>query len=356
MMKRAIANLPLHYGKAPSWLFEKMKRLSKAIVLVMLEDYDAKVLLDRLSDPFWFQSFGCLLGFDWHSSGLTTTVCGALKEGLKGLEKNTGIFIAGGKGAASRKTPAELEKACESLSLDPASFIYASKMVAKVDTSGLQDGFSLYHHTFFLSRDSSWMVIQQGMNPQLKLARRYHWCSEFFSDFVCEPHKAIVSEAKSNPLNMVAKDSKDSRNLVTTLAGEEPEKVLKDLKSIKSLDLPFHHPIFAEDIDEKRLKKILYKTREISPKHFEELLGINGVGPKTIRALALISHLLYGVSPSFKDPPLYSFAHGGKDGHPYPVNREGYERSIEILFKALSRMRLGERDRIDAIKRLKEWF
>jgi len=355
-MRTGTANLPLHYGKAPPWLFEKMKNLAREITVFVVSEFGPDEMLKKLSDPFWFQAFGSVLGFDWHSSGLTTTVCGALKEVLKGSEKDFGLFIAGGKGRTSRKTPSEIEEFGSLISTDPAKLVYASKMAAKVDNNALQDGYQLYHHTFIFTARGSWSVIQQGMNPANRFARRYHWLSEGVRDFVCEPHSAICGDKKGAARNMVAQESEEARKTSTLLAQEKPATLLKDLEKIKTLSLPARHEVLVKDIHPERVKKIFLKTYERKPENFEQLLGMKGVGAKTIRALTLISELVYGTAPSFQDPVKFSFAHGGKDGYPYPVDKENYENSIEILTKALAQAKLGSTDKLKALKKLNAFY
>lgn len=354
-MRRGFADLPLHGGRAPRWLFQRMTRLSRAIIEIIVSEYGSEEFLKRISDPIWFQSFGCVLGFDWHSSGVTTTVCGALKQGLKDIEAELGIFIAGGKGKTSRKTPQEITVKTERFSLDPDPLVYASRMSAKVDSAGLQDGFQIYHHVFFGTSDGKWAVVQQGMNPDTRWARRYHWLSFDLIDFVNEPHKAIVCNHKTRPLNLVAKDSEDTRTVSVKLAQEKPAKTIKELKRIKELIMPEHHPIYGSDINPRRIEKILLSTYENPPNDFAALLIKQGVGPKTLRALALIAEITYGAKPSFKDPVSYSFAHGGKDGFPYPVNRVEYDRSIAILEKSIKQAKIGRTEQLNALKRLVHW-
>lgn len=355
-MRTGIANLPLHYGKTPPWLFQRMKKLAREITIWVVSEFGAKEMLKKLSDPFWFQAFGCVLGFDWHSSGLTTTVCGALKEGVKGLEYDLGLFVAGGKGASSRKTPAEIELAAPKLDTDPDKLIYASKMSAKVDTAALQDGYQLYHHIFIFTKTGSWSVIQQGMNEINRYARRYHWLSDDVKNFVCEPHTAICCDNKGKTLNMVAIESEEARDVTTFISKENPEKVILDIKKAQNLNLPSHHQVLLQDINPAKLHKVLLQTYETQPANFEQLLGTKGVGAKTIRALSLISELIYGSYVSFKDPVRYSFAHGGKDGHPYPVNKATYDTSIETLHKAISSAKIGQTEKKDAIRRLANWM
>ncbi|MEW6087015.1 MAG: DUF763 domain-containing protein [bacterium] len=352
MTRTGTAHLPLHYGNAPAWLFTKMRALSREIITLIVSDTGPDEVLRRMSDPFWFQAFGCVLGFDWHSSGLTTTVCGAVKESIRGIEKELGIFVAGGKGKTSRKTPSEIELWSEKISINPAKLVYASRMSAKVDNSAVQDGYQLYHHTFLFTKKGNWAVVQQGMNGVNRWARRYHWLSENVSNFVCEPHSAICSDNRGETLNMTAKESEAARIISTDASKENPEKLAEEIDKIISLELPGRHPVLQKDINSKYLKKIFLKTYKKQPDNFEHLLGIEGVGPKTIRALALISEIVYGKPPSFKDPARYSFAHGGKDGFPYPVDRENYEHSIEYLRKAVTLAKIGQTDKISALKRL----
>jgi len=351
--RTGIANLPLHYGKAPRWLFDRMVKLAREITIAIVADFGAEEMLRRLSDPYWFQALGCILGFDWHSSGVTTTLCGALKEGIKGLEPDLGLFIAGGKGRTSRQTPSEIEVWGDKISLDPTPLVYASRMSAKVDSAAVQDGYQLYHHTFLFTPSGSWTVIQQGMNEVNRYARRYHWLGEAVSSFVNEPHSAILSEVRGQALNLVASESNPARTSITDIATQQkPPGILADLKRLKTLNLPPHHPIGIHDLHPDSLSKILLSTYERQPSDFEQLLGLRGVGPKTIRALSLISELVYGVAPSYRDPARYSFAHGGKDGIPYPVDRKTYDQSIELLKKAIHKTKLGIREKNETLNRL----
>jgi hypothetical protein len=354
-MKTGIAHLPLHYGKAPSWLFQRMKRLSREVVLFVVDTYGSGEVLRRLSDPFWFQAFGCVLGFDWHSSGVTTTVCGALKEGLRGLDREIGLYVAGGKGGASRKTPREIAEICDGLALDGDPLIYASRMSAKVDSAAVQDGYQLYHHAFFFTREGSWAVVQQGMNEKTRYARRYHWLSEGMKDFVCEPHWAVCCDQKGQTLNLVAQESDEARQAIATLSHEAPERLMAEAKKVNELYLPEGHGVPMEMIRLERMEKVFTQIHDRAAEDFETLLGVQGVGPKTIRALSLLSELIYGVRPSLRDPARYSFAHGGKDGHPYPVDRKTYDQTIEVLSTALERAKMGDREKMEAIRRLRQF-
>ena len=354
-MRTGIAHLPLHYGKAPSWLFQRMKSLSREITLFIIDVYGAEEMLSRLSDPFWFQAFGCVLGFDWHSSGVTTTVCGALKEGIRGMEQELGFYIAGGKGRASRKTPQEIEEICDRRSIDGTPLIYASRMSAKVDSAAVQDGYQIYHHCFFLTDKGSWAVVQQGMNEESRYARRYHWLSQGVKDFVCEPHWAVCCDQRKEGLNLVALESEKTREMIAELSHEKPEFLITEGKKAIELYLPKEHPVPMEEIRLERLEKSFNQIYDHSPTNFEELLGIRGVGPKSLRALSLISELVCGVEPSFRDPTRFSFAHGGKDGHPYPVDRRVYDKTIEILKGAIDKAKVEDREKIEAIQRLRHF-
>jgi len=351
--RTGIANLPLHYGRVPPWLFDRMVKLAREITIAIVAEFGSEEMLRRLSHPFWFQAFGCILGYDWHSSGVTTTLCGALKEGIKGLERDLGLFIAGGKGKTSRQAPSEIESWGDLISLNPAPLVYASRMSAKVDSSAVQDGYQLYHHSFLFTASGSWTVIQQGMNEANRYARRYHWLGESVNSFVNEPHSAILFEARGQALNLVASESDPARSTIAGIAtSEKPEKIVAELKRIKTLDLPSHHYLSTHDLHPDSLSRILLSTYERQPQDFEELLGLKGVGAKTIRALSLISELVYGVAPSYRDPARYSFAHGGKDGIPYPVDRKTYDQSIELLSKAIRKTKLGIREKTEALNRL----
>lgn len=351
--RTGVANLPLHYGKAPPWLFQRMVKLARAMTIAVVEDYGPDEVLQRLSDPFWFQALGCVLGFDWHSSGVTTTVCGALKEGVRGLEGDLGLYIAGGKGATSRKTPGEVQAVGEALGQDFSPLVYASRMAAKVDTSVLQDGYQLYHHNFFFTAKGSWAVVQQGMNEQTRYARRYHWLGERVSDFVCEPHAAICSDGRGRVLNLVAAESDAARTTIAEVATQEkPEQLVQHLHRIQTLDLPGRHHLETEDIHPDRIYKALLSTYERQPRDFEGLIALEGVGLKTVRALSLVADLVYGVPSSIRDPALYSFAHGGKDGYPYPVDRKTYDQTIQFISSAVARAKVGDREKTGALRRL----
>lgn len=363
MPRTGTATLPLHYGKAPRWLFSRMTLLAREIIAALVSEFSPEEVLKRFSDPYWFQSFGCVLGFDWHSSGLTTTVTGAVKEGIRGIEKDLGLFIAGGKGVTSRKTPEQIEYIGDKYSIGTKNLVYASRMSAKVDNAAVQDGYQLYHHVFVFTKKGRWSVVQQGMNPDNKTARRYHWLGDDLKDFVVEPHKAICCDRRTVTLNMVAAESEDARRLSANFAREKPENVIKSInhfiektKPSVNINLTKKHNITLSDIDQKKLYSIMIKTYERQPHNFEALLGIKGVGPKTIRALSLVSELIYGKPPSYRDPARFSFAHGGKDGTPFPVDRKTYDKTVAVMKKAIQSSKIGNQERLNAIEKLSGYF
>lgn len=354
-MRTGTANLPLHHGHAPRWLFERMVKLAAEIASWIVVEQGTAQLFRRLSDPIWFQAFGAVIGMDWHSSGVTTIVCGALKQGLQQRQHELGLVVAGGKGRTSRQTPAELTAAGAWLDLDPAPFVQASRMAAKVDNNGLQDGYQIYHHVFLLDRAGHWAVIQQGMNDANGYARRYHWFSDEVHSFVDNPHTAIAAEATGDVWNLVAHESAAARDVTAMLAREQPEQVIAEITKLRELTLPAHHDVQATDVDPKRLHRILLKTYERQPEDFATLLGMEGVGARTLRALSLVGELVYGAPVSITDPARFAFAHGGKDRHPYPVDRLTYDQSIQLLHSAVERAKIGQREQVDALRRLNAW-
>ncbi len=353
MARTGIANLPLHHGKAPAWLFGRMRKLSRAVIVLMAEDFGPGEILRRLSDPFWFQAFGCLLGFDWHSSGLTTTVCGALKMGVKGLEKDTGLYVCGGKGAASRKTPGEIRQFCSRLGADGEELVYNSRLSAKVDNTALQDGYQIYHHSFFFTGDGSWAVVQQGMNETTRYARRYHWLGEELRSFVSDPHQAVCCDRREEEvLNLAAGESEPARSGIVRVGLLNPRETVGELRKIASLNLPSRHHILPSDLVSTRMVKLVQSLGEQRPGSFESMLLVQGLGPKSLRAFNLLSELIYGTRASTRDPARYSFAHGGKDGIPFPVDRENYDRSIAVLEEMLNKSRVDYYEKRRAFARL----
>lgn len=370
LQRTGVAKLPLHYGKAPKWLVVRMRKLAKEIVTIIVDEYGARDFLRRISDPFWFQALGCVLGYDWHSSGVTTVVTGVLKQAI--VPEEHGIAVCGGKGRASLQAPLEIGSVGEKFSFSTdkiENLRYASKMSAKVDNSAIQAGYQLYHHAFFVAENGKWAVVQQGMCPQDRTARRYHWLSENIKNFVNEPHSAIVGDAKREiALDMTAKESENCRKTSLDIAKEPPNKVMRMLLSIrpacqKSLQewLPKtgitaweEYPIDVLSMPANINWRALREVYEFQPSNYEELLGFRGVGPATVRGLALISELIYGEKPSWKDPIRYSFAYGGKDGVPYPVNRKAMDESICILRQAIQEAKVGDKDKMQCLERLRQ--
>ena len=353
MQKTGSLDLPLHGGKAPRWLFERMYKLSRNICEIILIEFGRSYLLERLSSPDWFQSFGCVLGFDWHSSGLTTTVCAALKKAFNDLG-DSGMYVCGGKGATSRRTPQEIQNIAERLGRDPDKLIYASKLAAKVDNNALQDGFDLYHHSFIFTDEFEWGVVQQGMSQVGHWARRYHWFSKNFTSFIDTPHQGIVSEKSFLTLNMVDHQKNQLRDMVRQLASRRPEENFNDLSHLKEeiKRFPSRHQVLLKDVNPKYVYTIFLRTYERQPQDFENLLSLKNVGKKTIRALALISDLIYGQPLSFRDPARFSFAHGGKDGYPYRIQLADYNKSIEVLGKLIAKSKIDHTDKVKSLRRL----
>jgi len=349
-MKKGEATLPLHSGRAPRWLFRRMTRLARGISLVIIDEYGPRTLLERLADPHWFQAFGCALGFDWHSSGLTTTTCGALKEGLSDEQEHAGLFVCGGKGKQSRRTPDEIFEHRGAVTEEASDLIHASRMSAKVDSAAVQDGYQIYHHNFFFLEDGTWCVVQQGMNDDTGMARRYHWLSDTVEAFDRSPQAAVCSEQRHpHVLNLVSPDSENTREASSDLAREHPDRLITELIKV---EFPARHQITRADINPDRLKQTLTSAYENQPDDFEGLLGTEGVGPKTLRALSLLSDIIHGEPPDFQDPARYSFAHGGKDGTPYPVDRDTYDRSIQFLEEMVNRSDVAYSDKKRSLKKL----
>lgn len=356
-MRTGSADLPLHGGKCPAWLFKHMKALSAAIIEVIIEEFGVETVLERISNPYWFQALGCVVGFDWHSSGVTTTVCGALKEGLAEIGPEAGLFITGGKGKTARNTPNEINSLADKypLAAEPENLIYASKMAAKIDSAAVQDGYQIYHHCFVFTRSGQWAVIQQGLNDSAGQARRYHWLSDKLTDFTCEPQAAICCDSVNQTLNLVSEPNTQIRNASCELLQEKPQRLLMQIEKAREyqtrLVLPRGHSIPRTAY----LNKALYTAYEQQPQNFEQLLQLEGVGAGTLRALCLAAEVAYGVKASFEDPVRYSFAHGGKDGIPFPVNEADIENSYSVLNRALRKARTGQREQLQALRNLSRW-
>ena len=349
MKRSGHADLPLHGGRVPAWLASRMQLLGTAIVEAIVEEYGRGEVLSRLSDPLWFQSLGCVMGMDWHSSGITTSVMGALKHGINRKSKELGLHICGGRGKHSRKTPEELLRVGSITGLNADSLVRASKLTAKIDNTAVQDGFQLYLHSFILSSEGDWTVVQQGMNTELGQARRYHWHSPRIRSFVNNPHTSVIGEPQGKILNLVHSDALPTRNGILEMASLHPDRFIRETRSIV---MPGHHDVRAKDINLKRLASIISLSHEQGPEDFEALLLLKGVGPRTLQSLTLVSEVVHGTPSRFDDPARYSLAHGGKDGYPFPVPLNVYDETIEFLNNSIKRARLGNTDKQQAFRQL----
>jgi uncharacterized protein len=350
------ADLPLHRGRVPPWLFARMARLGRVLAEAIVLEYGRTELLRRLSHPFWFQSLGALMGMDWHSSGITTSVVGALQRGLAPLERELGLRVCGGRGRSSRRTPDELAAFGERTGVDGAALATTSRLVAKVDGAAVQDGYALYLHAFFVAADGRWAVVQQGMDTRSRRARRYHWLSEGLASFVDEPHAAIEGRPGGSIVNLTDRRASRSREAQLALVREGPERVVAVLRRLAErpprLSMPAHHDVRANDVVLRRLHGALAAAAERGPTDFADLLLTPGLGARTVLALAMAAEVVHGAPCRFTDPARFSLAHGGKDGHPYPVPLRVYDETLAVLRRAVDRARLGEDDRLAAIRRL----
>lgn len=349
MKRSGFADLPLHGGRVPAWLAERMERMGTAISEWIVREYGAAELLSRLSDPFWFQALGCVMGMDWHSSGITTSVMGALKRGLNPRAHELGIYICGGRGKQSRKTPDELLAVAERQSLNGDELVRTSRLTAKIDNNAIADGFQIYLHNFIVSAAGDWAVVQQGMNEENGLARRYHWHSALVRDFTCEPHTGIVGEHKGDILNLIDRRAKPAQEAMLSIASQNPDTTLRE---IRKLSMPRHHDVRVGDVDLNRLGAVLAVSYERQLRDFASLLLMENLGPRTLQSLALIAEVVHGAPSRFSDPARFSFALGGKDGHPFPVPLKTYDASLSVLRRSLDVAKLGNAEKIDGFKRL----
>ena len=362
MKRSGVADLPLHGGRVPQWLATRMTTLGTAITESVVHHYGHSAFLSRLSDPFWFQALGSVMGMDWHSSGITTSVLGALKRGLNPRAHELGLYICGGRGRHSRNTPDELRQIADRTGLDGDALVRTSRLTAKVDNNAIADGFQIYLHGFVLTKTGEWAIVQQGMNEQSRLARRYHWHSETVRDFTCEPHTAIVgaglaeSNAAQGPArviqNLVDQRAKPAQDALLHVAGEHPQRTLSEVMKMR---LPAHHDVRAKDVDLKRLGAVLAVSHEQKLRDFASLLLVENLGPRTLQSLALIAEVIHGTPTRFADPARFSFAHGGKDSHPFPVPLKTYDESIAVLRRGLDAARVGDTEKIDGMKRLEKF-
>ena len=350
-MRTGTANLPLHGGRVPLWLAARMARLGRVIVEALVLAYGRGEVLRRLADPFWFQALGSVMGMDWHSSGITTSVLGALKRGLAPVEHELGIHVCGGRGRHSRQTPLELLALGERVSFDAPALVRASRLVAKVDSAAVQDGFDLYLHGFVVTDDGHWTVVQQGMNPELRRARRYHWLWDRAGSFVEQPHTAIDGQPGALPiLNLTDHGAAAARSETVALAVSDPAAVVAQVERV--LTMPSHHDVRAQNLDLRRLGAALHVAAKLGPASFPELLLTPKLGQRTLFALALVAEVVHGAPCRFTDPARFSFAHGGKDGHPFPVPLKIYDETLRVLRQAVDRAKLGRADRLAALARL----
>ncbi|KAA6465122.1 DUF763 domain-containing protein [Acidobacteria bacterium AB60] len=349
MKRTGTADLPLHGGRVPAWLAERMTLLGTAIAEHVVQSYGPGEFLTRLSDPFWFQAYGAVMGMDWHSSGITTSVMGALKRGLNPRFEELGFTVCGGRGRHSKKTPAELRAFSEQTGLDGDALARTSRLTARVDNNAIADGFQLYLHAFVIHRGGEWAVVQQGMNDATSLARRYHWHSASVRDFVSDPHTAIVGEPQGTILNLVDGRASAAQRSLLEIAGQPVERSLDEARR---LVMPAHHDVRAEDVDLKRLGAVLAVAHEQELRDFASLLLVEGLGPRTLQSLALIAEVVHGAPSRFADPARFSFAHGGKDGHPFPVPLKTYDESLGVLRRALDAAKLGYTEKAEGFRRL----
>ena len=351
MKRSGSADLPLHNGHVPDWLYQRMARLGFAITEAIITEYGKEEFLRRMSDPFWFQSFGAVMGMDWHSSGITTSVLGALRRAINPHSKELGLYFCGGKGKFSRQTPSELFAIANKTGLNGNELVRSSKLSAKVDNDAVQDGFQLYLHSFILADTGQWTVVQQGMREGDAMARRYHWHSPGLKSFVEEPHTGVQGRNQGLILNLTSSDANNTRNSILNITQQEPGKMLQE---VEHLIMPAHHDVRSADVNLKRLGTILWLAYDKQPKDFEELLLLEGVGPRTIQSLALVSEVVHGTPSRFKDPARFSFAHGGKDGHPFPVPTKTYDEVISTMQKIVQQAKIGVTDKKEALKKLHE--
>ena len=349
MKRSGIADLPLHGGRVPQWLATRMTKLGTAITETIVHDYGTSAFLSRLSDPFWFQAFGAVMGMDWHSSGITTSVMGALKRGLASRSDELGLYICGGRGRFSRNTPYELRSLADKVGFDGDALVRTSRLTARVDNNAIADGFQIYLHNFVVSADGEWAVVQQGLNDRNGMARRYHWHSASVKDFVQEPHSAIVGENQGIIMNLVDVDAKPAQRAMLELAHEKPDVALN---AARYLRMPSHHEVKEQDVDLNRLGAVLAVAYERGLHDFAELLLLEKLGPRTLQSLALVAEVVHGAPTRFADPARFAFAHGGKDRHPFPVPLKTYDESLNFLRTSLDAAKIGDKDKIEGFQRL----
>ena len=349
MKRSGVADLPLHGGRVPAWLADRMVALGTAIAEAVIHHHGRAGWLARLSDPFWFQALGSVMGMDWHSSGITTSVMGALKKGLNPRAHELGVYVCGGRGRHSRRTPDELRDVSDRTGLDAQALVRASRLTARVDNNAVADGFQIYLHSFVVTADGEWAVVQQGMNETSGLARRYHWHSPAVADFTVEPHAAIVGAPAGTIRNLVDRRAVPAQQALLAIAADDPARTLA---AVRRLEMPRRHDVRAADVSERRLGAVLALAHERALADFASFLLLEQLGPRTLQSLALVAEVVHGTPTRFDDPARFSFAHGGKDGHPFPVPLRVYDESIAVLRRALEAAKVGHTDKLDGLRRL----
>ena len=355
MKRSGVADLPLHGGRVPDWLVERMTRLGTAITETIVHHYGTSAFLSRLSDPFWFQALGAVMGMDWHSSGITTSVMGALKRGISPGADELGLDICGGRGRFSRNTPNELRAIANRRGLDGEQLVRTSRLTARVDNNAIADGFQIYLQSFVLTSTGEWAVVQQGLNDQSGMARRYHWHSASVRDFVAEPHTGIVGEHQGAIMNLVDAQAQPAQSALLNIVREHPDKTIREASKLRHLKMPGHHVVYPEDVNLKRLGAVLAVAYERDLHNFAELLLLEKLGPRTLQSLALVADVVHGAPSRFNDPARFSFAHGGKDRYPFPVPLKTYDESINFLRSSLDAARIGDKEKLDGFRRLERF-
>ena len=352
MKRSGVADLPLHGGRVPHWLADRMTRLGSAITETIVHDYGTSAFLSRLSNPFWFQAMGAVMGMDWHSSGITTSVMGALKRGLGPKANELGLYFCGGRGRFSRNTPQELRTIANTRGFDADALVRTSRLTARIDNNAIADGFQIYLHCFVVNDEGEWAVVQQGLNDRNGMARRYHWHSTHVKDFVTEPHTGIVGETQGEIMNLVDSRAKPAQSAMLDITHEKPEKILAGAQHLK---MPSHHEVRESNVDLKRLGAVLAVAYEQDLHDFAELLLLEKLGPRTLQSLALVAEVAHGAPTRFSDPARFSFAHGGKDRHPFPVPLKTYDETLNFLRTSLDAAKVGDKEKMEGFQRLERF-
>jgi hypothetical protein len=349
MKRSGVADLPLHGGRVPSWLATRMTALGTGISEAVIHHYGRAAFLSRLSDPFWFQALGTVMGMDWHSSGITTSVMAALKRGLNPRADELGVYICGGRGEQSRRTPDELRRVADRTDMDGEALVRTSRLTARIDNNAIDDGFQIYLHSFVVTRECDWAIVQQGMDEGRGVARRYHWHSAAVRDFTADPHSAIVGASQGEIRNLVDARARPAQRALVAIAGDDPSRTLAEARR---LQMPRCHDVRHTDVNERRLGAVLALAHERGVSDFASFLLLEQLGPRTLQSLALVAEVVHGAPTRFADPARFAFAHGGKDGHPFPVPLKVYDESLAVLRRALDSARLGRTEKLEGFARL----